>query len=559
MQVKRRRMFLRKKLNESADLYIQGKRYAAVLKDWSPGGIGLLVRGLPVLIGAEVEVRADRLALKETGTLLWNRQLDEGIRIGIGQSGKLLGNVREWRLADIINGLRLGARTGVLSVKDGRTQRRVCFQDGEVVSTASDDPEDQLGEILHAAGRISREQLEAAVEAMYETGKKIGAVLVEQQILSPQDLLESAQQHAGAIFSRLVGSTSGVFAFTERPLYQDEALRVPINIENLLVKSARSIDDPELIRSWLYDPDTIVAPLVDAEVLASASALDKQDRELFNLVDGRRSAREIISRSHAGEVEAIRSLLALSDAMVIDLSGITNVESSAAPGISAQEAPPPRRYTEQEMKIEEIFQEHRRLGHYGILGLNPTASNADVRHAYYQKVKEFHPDRYPDLDEEFKKKINAVFSFINDAYRELKNKQTAQPREVHVEHRMPEKERTKRMARERFMEGMETYSRKNYADATTSFGQAIYLDGTVPDYHYYYGLSLKEERKFRNAEESIRKALHLSPYNAEYLMALGLIYLQLGFKTRARNVFERVLQLEPKKAEAAAALKQCKS
>jgi len=64
----------------------------------------------------------------------------------------------------------------------------------------------------------------------------------------------------------------------------------------------------------------------------------------------------------------------------------------------------------------------------------------------------------------------------------------------------------------------------------TLLGQAVYLCESEPDYHFFYGVALYRKKKIKEAEASIRKALHLSPHRAEYIAELGYIYLKLGFR-----------------------------
>ena len=97
----------------------------------------------------------------------------------------------------------------------------------------------------------------------------------------------------------------------------------------------------------------------------------------------------------------------------------------------------------------------------------------------------------------------------------------------------------------RFREGRSYLKTNNYDQALVLFGQAVYLDKTVPDYHFYYGMALLKNKKVKNAEEAIHKAIKLAPENSDYIAELGHIYQELGFKTRAKNTFENALKHNP--------------
>lgn len=59
---------------------------------------------------------------------------------------------------------------------------------------------------------------------------------------------------------------------------------------------------------------------------------------------------------------------------------------------------------------------------YEILGIKRTASSEDVKKAYKQKVREYHPDFHQSKSELEKKEYEDKFKKINEAYNRLKNK-----------------------------------------------------------------------------------------------------------------------------------------
>jgi tetratricopeptide (TPR) repeat protein len=209
---------------------------------------------------------------------------------------------------------------------------------------------------------------------------------------------------------------------------------------------------------------------------------------------------------------------------------------------------------EDSAKIDRLYREHKSLGYHGVLGLRQNASAAEIKHGYHVMAKEYHPDRFLHIrSDALKEKLNVVFAYISEAYRELTKTagaSTQQPRET-VHQRESPLDRNRNLARTRYTEGRGCLAGGNDKDAMTLFGQAVYLDGSVPDYHYYYGIALLKNEKIRDAEVSIRKALNLSPDNASYMTELGYIYLKLGFKIRAKNIFEKALKIEPSFARAA--------
>jgi DnaJ-class molecular chaperone len=186
------------------------------------------------------------------------------------------------------------------------------------------------------------------------------------------------------------------------------------------------------------------------------------------------------------------------------------------------------------------------MGYYGILGVKQWASNDDIKKAYYKAAKEFHPDRHFYINSAtVKEKLNAIFSYITAAYTALSNSQKRKDYDNRLTHKtsaVPDKEES---ARSRFEEGKVEFRKENYSEAFQLFGQAVYLDNAVAEYHYYYGLTLIRLKRFKEAERAISRALNYEPSNPNYLTEAGYIYIQLGFNQRARSSFEKVIKIDP--------------
>ncbi len=550
-----KRSFSRRRMNLAADLFVNGKRYRIVLRDRSINGIGIAMPSISGLEGTPVVVRSDNPALDLSGRIVWTCSDGAGIRAGISLPGKIMGSSQEWRMGEILRGLRKAARTGELLFRDQLYERKVFFQNGTIVSSTTNHPDEQMGELLSAAGKIDRTHLESAVESVYETGRQLGAVLVEQGAMTAEDLLWAVKKQAGRIISNLLQSSDGVFVFHERPLSRDESLKIPLDLTSILYENAKQDVDAggvacclpaagERIRLITAEAEIVLSPLVT-----------ENDRIVIRLIDGSRTVQDVIAASPLPENETLKILLALWDTMIVEVdaaAGEETADGSAKTGSGSE--------TALMREIEDLLREHRDLGYYGILGTSSHASAEELRHAYFERVKKWHPDRHQELPHEMREKLNTIFAFLNEAYQAVrKTPASRRSSEGKEANRPAETEDPKTMARNRFGAGMHHFRRKEFAEAATFFGQAVYIDSTVAEYHYHYGLSLIEMKKFRDAEKEIREALHLAPRQSAYAAALGTIYLQLGFRTRARNTFEKALQLDPANAAAHDGLQQCRS
>jgi DnaJ-class molecular chaperone len=209
-------------------------------------------------------------------------------------------------------------------------------------------------------------------------------------------------------------------------------------------------------------------------------------------------------------------------------------------------------------KVDYLYKKRENTDHYGILGIEKWATQDKIKKAYYKVAKEFHPDRHFHLPSEtLKNKLNILFSYITEAYKILSDTKTRREYDNTLSIKPAKTESNNiEIARIRFKEGNTAFRKRSYAEAAELFGQAAYLDASVPDYHFNMGLALEKAKRLREAEKAFQQALKIAPYNANYLAELGHIYLQLDLKLRAKTTFEKAIKLDPFNERAAEGLQK---
>src|SRR5688572_12076495 len=76
----------------------------------------------------------------------------------------LSGTLSTFPLSDLLQWLGTAGKTGTLRVRGDRYTKTVYLKEGRIVSSASDDPTQQLGQFLLSHGRISEEDLRKGLE-----------------------------------------------------------------------------------------------------------------------------------------------------------------------------------------------------------------------------------------------------------------------------------------------------------------------------------------------------------------------------------------------------------
>lgn len=559
---KEKRYFARYCIKSSLlKLNINGRTFDADAVNYSFDGIGAVIEdAAPVTKGMYVNVHMDSPDLDTKGEVVWTQKTKTGLTVGIKRSDMpRKGSLENYSLADILIGLQRSQKTGVLQIRNGNVIKKIYVKDGDMTFSSSNQDNDRLGEILLKAGRIKLEQYNQSVELLKETGRKQGAILVKLGYLKPQELVWAVRHQAEEIILSLFGieGISSEFEFKEGPLPSDEVITLKLSAANLIHRGIKRIANPQKILNLLCVPmDAALCVSADPLNLFQDIKLDEGDKKILALVDGRAAIKDIAALSSLEESETLKIIYILLSVRLIEVkeNDGANAGVSAADVMEEREIKIDREFTD---KVEKIYSEYEKMGYYGILGIKQWVSIDNIKKAYYKAAKEFHPDRHFYINSPVVKgKLNAIFSYITAAYAALSNPQKRKEYDNRLAHKATAVPDKKENAKLKFEEGKAEFKKENYSEAFQLFGQAVYLDNAVADYHYYYGLTLIRLERFKEAGRALERAIELAPSNPAYLTDAGYIYIQLGFQQRARSSFEKAIRLDPSNNRAAEGLQE---
>jgi tetratricopeptide (TPR) repeat protein len=223
------------------------------------------------------------------------------------------GSLREASLPDVVQLLFLGRRTGCLSVANERNFGSIWFDDGWITFAGMVSRPDRLGERLLAAGRIRPEQLAQAIAVQQAVpGQRLGAVLRQLGFLTPEDVEGEVRRQVEETIYTLFTWTSGTFSFEAgvRPEEPDASLR--LNPDGLLLEGARRVDEWSVIAKKIPSLDAVFALEGEGRGAEDAhEALVETERRLLPLLDGTRTARDLMDATGLTDFEVCRILYGL--------------------------------------------------------------------------------------------------------------------------------------------------------------------------------------------------------------------------------------------------------
>jgi hypothetical protein len=259
----------------------------------------------------------------------------------------LVGTIKDFGLADILQLIGLQRKSGLLTLEHGPDRVTVKFLEGAVVGadTSSRNLEELLGSVLVRTGRITEAQLQETLQIQASTLQRLGYILVKQNFISTTDLEEALRIQVTQIVYRLFRWREGKYQFTpmDHVEYDNEHFR-PLSAETILMEGARMIDEWPMLERRIKSPtmlfrktasgatlDVPVASLLDADIdfsFQDAPDRDKRsagelrispdERDVLHMVDGVSTVQDLVDTSALAEFDVYRILFELLNRNLIE-------------------------------------------------------------------------------------------------------------------------------------------------------------------------------------------------------------------------------------------------
>jgi tetratricopeptide (TPR) repeat protein len=221
------------------------------------------------------------------------------------------GSLKEASLPDVLQLLSLGQKTGCLSVADRSNLGNIYFKDGWICYASIVNRRDRLGDLLVKHGKITHEQLGAAIDRQArERDKKLGQLLLASGALTQADLEHYVRLQVEESVYYLFTWTQGSFRFDAEVRPEGEDVVLSINPESLLLEGARRVDEWSLIEKKVPSFDTVFT--VDHGRLSTSDVqLTAEQQHLVELLDGERDVTDLMEASGLSEFDTGKALYGL--------------------------------------------------------------------------------------------------------------------------------------------------------------------------------------------------------------------------------------------------------
>jgi hypothetical protein len=217
----------------------------------------------------------------------------------------IVGNLRTMQLEELLQWLSQSRKTGTLEIKTDKVEKKVCFREGQIVSTASTRPEEYLGHFLVSHGLISETALAKAMELQEATGMLLGKILVTKEILKESELHQMLKLKSEESVYDIFSWPEGEFRFLDDVLPPANAM-VPmvLDITAILMEGVQRVDEFRRIRQLIPSQDAIPVQIYEWELKHP----DPGTTQILDLVNDERTVEEIRLQTHSSEFHVCKVL-----------------------------------------------------------------------------------------------------------------------------------------------------------------------------------------------------------------------------------------------------------
>jgi hypothetical protein len=500
---------------------------------------------------------------------------------------QLTGPLSQASVVQVLRVVFVRGLSGNLVFTRGHESISLRFVSGHVVSGSSKPVPGRLGEVLVRSGVLDRAQLDPALARATGLGRRLGPVLVEQELATREQVEAALQLQVYSVLSDALSWGGGSFGFEPNdgavPPLEEVSLR--ISTAQLILRAVNSLEDLSSVREALGDANRLVSSVKHPPVRLEELTLSPGDAFVLSRVDGDSTARELIEITPLPRETVERSLLTLLSLGVVEYRSLHSRRSSPRPSPASPtvarpqeaigEALPvlpaeakPRRFQE----IDSVFVGLSHKSHRDVLGVSPAASTEEIRKAYQRLATRFHPDAVGDAHPEEAAKAKAIFMRVSEAYSALRSalpRISQDPRPLAT--RPPQNPATvpsalpivaPQPAPELAQD--ESLRMAEEALAERPWEALGILESLVPRTTgairsrarlLRARALLKSPDSLRAAEVELREIVEEDPSCADAWLALGGFYKDRGLAVRAASMFRKVLEIRPGNRRATAELR----
>jgi DNA-binding response OmpR family regulator len=259
----------------------------------------------------------------------------------------LQGDISIIPIGAVLQLLQIEARSGALLVTDGKIEITMAIRQGliDLVTARGAGTEFRLGRYFVELGLVTTEDITRLLrdhpppprqppesgsrtaarhgdqrEDTPPTGSRrlLGDLLVGAGRVTRDQLKDALARQSSELVYEVLRWPRGRFEFRldAQPSLADSA-QLALPVASVVMEGFRRVDEWRVVEAGLGSFESVLQPDPVAIEVADVSRLQKHEQKLLEMVDGKRSVREIIEQSHMSSFDACKVLYQLLEARLV--------------------------------------------------------------------------------------------------------------------------------------------------------------------------------------------------------------------------------------------------
>lgn len=210
----------------------------------------------------------------------------------------ITGNIKTMQLSELLQWLAQASKSGTLVIDDGRVEKKIYFEKGRIISSASNDPREYLGHFLVSHGHITEEELSKAIAMQEQSGMLLGKILTTIGAISEDELHRLLRLKAEESVYDLFSWEEGEFRFLDGELPERTMIPMNLDVTGIVLEGVQRLDEWAMVREVI--PSDQAVPVSVTDLLADDS-LSPAARNILEQVNDDRTVAEIQIETHSSE------------------------------------------------------------------------------------------------------------------------------------------------------------------------------------------------------------------------------------------------------------------
>jgi curved DNA-binding protein CbpA len=492
----------------------------------------------------------------------------------VGTDPAFRGRLEESPLPEILRRIFLEQRKGTLNLSRGDEVRRLFFEKGELRTATSSRETQRIGSFLKRRGRITEEDLSWALgEIARQSGSRLGKTLVSEGLL-PKAVIDAEMKRLveEIVFSAFQWE-SGEYSFETSTEVLDPDIALSLSTAAIIVEGIRRLPETPLFRERLGDGHRVLRLARDPMSRYQYLPLTPQEAYVLSRIDGVLDVDSLLSITGGTKSVASKVVYALLSCGLVEwkTDGGPKRETKGTPAtLNVEVADQPIVPSPEHAGL--VHTTWRRidwLTYYDLLSIPRAASAEDVRRAYFERSRLFHPDLAHRADlAGLDRELSAVFERLKVAHDTLADPAARAeydrtlddaPAVVFTEEAAADPKARRQLAQKNFDRAMQLIEEKDYYSAVELLREAVRFAPDRAEYRFRLGeVELKNEKWIDRGIENLREATRLAPTRGEFLRTTARALAAHGRQADAEMYAKRANDVDPGPESAELVAEICK-